>query len=289
MATDTTVNDISDIVRILREHPEWADALRGILLGEEILKLPAMVAELVESNRLIQERLDGLDGRMGGLDGRMDGLDGRMDGLEGRMDGLEGRMGGLDGRMDGLDGRMDGLEGRMDGLENSMGELKDGMVKLESRMDRLEGEVGNLVGHNLEVRAHHNIASLVHEELDIVRIRVLKSLSLPSYDIISNLIDAAEDAGRISMEQGLQVMQLDIILSAEFKEDRSRVGVAIEVSRIIDDSDITRARERADMLSAAVETPTIAAVLGGSIQPQQQRLADGLGVHTVINQEAMLR
>ena len=254
MATDTTVNDISDIVRILREQPEWADALRGILLGEEILKLPAMVAELVESNKLIQERLDRLEGRM-----------------------------------DGLDGRMDRLEGRMDGLEGSMDELKDGMVKLESRMDRLEGEVGNLVGHNLEVRAHHNIASLVHEELNIARIRVLKSLSLPSYDIISNLIDAAEDAGRISMEQGFQVMQLDIILSAEFKEDRSRVGVAIEVSRIIDDSDITRARERADMLSAAVETPTIAAVLGGSIQPQQQRLADRLGVHTVINQEAMLR
>ena len=247
MATDTTVNDISDIVRILREQPEWADALRGILLGEEILKLPAMVAELVESNKLIQERLDRLEGRMDGLDGRMNRLEGRMDGLDGRMDGLEGRM------------------------------------------DRLEGEVGNLVGHNLEVRAHHNIASLVHEELNIARIRVLKSLSLPSYDIISNLIDAAEDAGRISMEQGFQVMQLDIILSAEFKEDRSRVGVAIEVSRIIDDSDITRARERADMLSAAVETPTIAAVLGGSIQPQQQRLADGLGVHTVINQEAMLR
>ena len=247
MATDTTVNDISDIVRILREQPEWADALRGILLSEEILKLPAMVAELVESNKLIQERLDRLEGRMDGLDGRMDGLDGRMDGLDGRMDGLEGRM------------------------------------------DRLEGEVGNLVGHNLEVRAHHNIASLVHEELNIARIRVLKSLSLPSYDIISNLIDAAEDAGRISMEQGFQVMQLDIILSAEFKEDRSRVGVAIEVSRIIDDSDITRARERADMLSAAVETPTIAAVLGGSIQPQQQRLAEELGVHTVINQEAMLR
>ena len=241
MTTDTTVNDISDIVRILREQPEWADALRGILLSEEILKLPEMVAELVESNKLIHERLDKLEGRMDGLDGRMDGLDGRMDGLDGRM-------------------------------------------------DRLEGEVSNLVGYNLEVMAHHNIASLVHEELDIVRIRVLKSRSLPSYDILNNLIDGAEDAGRISTEQGFQIMQLDIILSAVFKEDRAtRVGVAIEVSRVIDDSDITRARERADILSAAVETPTIAAVLGGSIQPPQQRLAERLDVRTIINPEALLR
>ena len=233
MTTDTTVNDISDIVRILREQPEWADTLRGILLSEEILKLPEMVAELVESNKLIHERLDR---------------------LEGRLDRLEG-----------------------------------GIGRLEDRVDKLEGDVGNLIGYNLEVRAHHNIASLVHEELDIIRIRVLKSLSLPSYDIIHNLIDAAEDAGRISAEQGFQVMQLDIILSAEFKEDRSRVGVALEVSRVIDDSDITRARERADILGVAVETPTIAAVLGGSIQPQQQRLAERLGVRTVINPEALLR
>ena len=248
MTTDTTVNDISDIVRILREQPEWADALRGILLSEEILKLPEMVAELVESNKLIHERLDRLEGRMDRLEGRMDRLDGRMDGLEGRMDGLDGRM------------------------------------------DRLEGEVSNLVGYNLEVMAHHNIASLVHEELDIVRIRVLKSRSLPSYDILNNLIDGAEDAGRISTEQGFQIMQLDIILSAVFKEDRAaRVGVAIEVSRVIDDSDITRARERADILSAAVETPTIAAVLGGSIQPPQQRLAERLDVRTIINPEALLR
>ena len=219
MTTETTVNDISDIVRILREQPEWADTLRGILLSEEILKLPEMVAELAESNKLIHERLD----------------------------------------------------------------------RLEGRMDRLEGEVGNLVGYNLEVKAHQNIASLVHEELDIVRISVLKSLALPYHDIINNLINAAEDAGRISTDESIQLTQVDIILSAVFKEDRAtRVGVAIEVSRVIDDSDITRARERADMLSAAVETPTIAAVLGGSIHPQQQRLAERLNVRTIIRPDALL-
>ena len=241
MTTDTTVNDISDIVRILKEQPEWADTLRGILLGEEILKLPEMVAELVESNKLIHERLDK-------------------------------------------------LEGRMDSLEGEVGKLVDRMGSMEGRMGSLEGEVSNLVGYNLEVKAHQNIASLVHEELGIFRISVLKSLALPYHDIINNLINAAEDAGRISMEQGFQVMQVDIILSAVFKEDRAKkVGVAIEVSRVIADADITRARDRADILSAAVETPTIAAVLGGSIQPPQQRLAERLGVRTIINSEALLR
>ena len=30
----TTINNIADLVRILKEQPEWADTIRGILLSE---------------------------------------------------------------------------------------------------------------------------------------------------------------------------------------------------------------------------------------------------------------
>jgi len=43
----TTVNDIADILRIIREQPEWADALRGALLSQELLELPQRFAEFV--------------------------------------------------------------------------------------------------------------------------------------------------------------------------------------------------------------------------------------------------
>lgn len=43
----TTVNDIADILRIVREQPEWADALRGALLSQELLELPQRFAEFV--------------------------------------------------------------------------------------------------------------------------------------------------------------------------------------------------------------------------------------------------
>ena len=33
----TTINDIGDLVRVLREQPEWAEALRGVLLSRELL------------------------------------------------------------------------------------------------------------------------------------------------------------------------------------------------------------------------------------------------------------
>ena len=43
----TTINDIVDLLRIIREQPEWADALRGALLGQELLELPQLFAEFV--------------------------------------------------------------------------------------------------------------------------------------------------------------------------------------------------------------------------------------------------
>lgn len=42
----TTVNDFVDILRIIREQPEWGDALRSALLSRELLGMPQRLAEL---------------------------------------------------------------------------------------------------------------------------------------------------------------------------------------------------------------------------------------------------
>ena len=61
----TSINDIADLARIIRERPEWADTLRNILLGQELLELPERFAEFVQqadSNfHAVNERQDGLE------------------------------------------------------------------------------------------------------------------------------------------------------------------------------------------------------------------------------------
>ena len=53
----TTINDISDLARILAERPEWSDTLRSLLLTKEILDLPTALAELTRVvNEFIQEQ-----------------------------------------------------------------------------------------------------------------------------------------------------------------------------------------------------------------------------------------
>jgi len=50
-----TVRDFEDLVRLLEEHPEWRARMRQIVLTQELLELPELVCQLVESQRRMSE------------------------------------------------------------------------------------------------------------------------------------------------------------------------------------------------------------------------------------------
>ena len=56
----TAINDISDLIRVLQEHPEWQQALRGIILDEDLTSLPQQVNQRFNQ---VDERLDQVDER----------------------------------------------------------------------------------------------------------------------------------------------------------------------------------------------------------------------------------
>ena len=93
----TTINDITDLVRVLQDHPEWKNTVRGLIIGEELAQLPQRVtrldqtlADFIEAtNRnfeTVHARLDSIDARMDRMDARLDSMDTRMDRMDGRMD-----------------------------------------------------------------------------------------------------------------------------------------------------------------------------------------------------------
>ena len=47
----TTINTIQDLLQLLRDQPQWAEELRGILLSKELQDLPAAVRELAQAFR----------------------------------------------------------------------------------------------------------------------------------------------------------------------------------------------------------------------------------------------
>lgn len=93
----TTINDIGDLVRILREQPEWAEALRGVLLSRELLELPEEFANFV---KLTNANFETIYGRLDTIDGRLDTMDGRFDAIDSRFITIDGRFDVIDGRLD---------------------------------------------------------------------------------------------------------------------------------------------------------------------------------------------
>ena len=97
----TTINDINDFVRILRENPDWVETIRSILLSKELLELPERFAAFVETTnqnfQLVNQRLDRLEADVAGLKGDMTGVKGDVAGLKADMIQVKGRLDNLSG------------------------------------------------------------------------------------------------------------------------------------------------------------------------------------------------
>ena len=212
----TSINDIADLARILRERPEWADTVRSILLSQELVDLPQRFAEFALAT-----------------------------------------------------------DQRLEGLETDVADLKAGQA-------RLEGTVGRLDGAELEREAHANIVNIASRGLGLNRARVLQSKIIPRGPELQDAIDDAEEQGIITADQGNHLELTDVIIAARRKSDRQECYVVAEVSAGVRNDDITRARDRAQTLAAIKGTPVIPAVIGASIAPQQQALADREGVSVIL-------
>ena len=82
----TTINTIHDLGRILREHPEWREELRRMLLPEEVLALPQRLAEYAESTdrrfEIVERRLESVERRLESIERRLEVIDRRLDAFE---------------------------------------------------------------------------------------------------------------------------------------------------------------------------------------------------------------
>ncbi len=90
----TTINDISDLIRILRDDPAWADAVRSVLLSQELLRLPEEVAALTKAFR---EHAETTNRRLESLEQGQAQLQTTVNGLQTTVNGMRGELGNLSG------------------------------------------------------------------------------------------------------------------------------------------------------------------------------------------------
>ena len=278
----TTVNDFVDILRIIREQPEWGDALRSALLSKEVLELPQRLAEFAET---FNGRLDRIEGDVTGLKGDVAELKTGQARLEGDVSELKSDVAELKAGQARLEGDVAELKVGQARLEGDVVELKVGQARLEGDVAelkaghaRLEGAVGNLRGAAYEQKVTNNVATIVSRPLGIRRVRLVKGHGATDTMTFHDLMDDAEDRGIITGQERVEAGSADLVIRGERHPDQSTIYVALEISVTAADSDINRAADRSDLLRRATGQESASAIVSAYIDADRQLLAEQMNV-----------
>ena len=236
----TTVNDIADILRIIREQPEWADALRAALLSKELLELPQRFAEFVAT--------------------------------------AEKRFAALESDVAELKSDVAELKSDVAELKSDVKEIKGDIVNIKGELNRHSGELGNLRGAEYERKIGNNIHSIVSQHLGIRRVNVLKGFNAPGVMPYFDLLDDAEDRGVIDQQQRLNAGSIDFVVRGIKRPEQSPIYLVLEVSVTVADNDIERAEDRAETLRQATGEAALPVVIGSNIDQARQEFAAQRGV-----------
>ena len=288
----------SEVIREIRENPEVREEVRRLILTDELLAMPALLAR-VDTRQdqmaalLVQqgERLDRVDARqdrmeetqaqmaalLARMDARQDRTDARQDRTEARQDRTEARQ----DRMEETQGRMDA---RQDRMEETQAQIVELLARMDARQDRMEDDLGGIKGSVVEARAQRRMMSLAPARLGLRNAEVVVGPMAPS-EALERFSDACRNAGA-SAEQLDRLVKTDLIIRAQkgAGDDSRRVYLAVEVAYRLDEEDIGRVSESMAVLSDLAPRSTepdaevMGAIYGVRIDVVDQGMAVGRGV-----------
>ena len=253
-----TVNDLNDLLRILREQPEWLAEVRRVVLTDELLKLPDLVRELVEAQRRTDERLaefqqrierqiaefqQRIERQMAEFQQRIERqmaefqqrIERQMAEFQQR---IEQQMAEFQQR---IERQMAEFQQRTD---QRFAELAEAQRRTDERLaefqQRTEEQIGELKGTLLEMDYRAKVGAIFGSRL-----------KKPKVVDAGDMWDVLRD--RLDEEEIRQIVALDLIVRGRLlpPQGEGELWLAVEVSYIVDQNDVMRAAARAALLRKA--------------------------------------
>ena len=274
------------LLDFLDSNPEYLQDMRTRLLMPDLVALPEQFAQLVG---LVTELSASFHDFAATTDRRLTSIETDVGVLKTDVGTLKEDVGTLKTDVSTLKEDVGTLKTDVSTLKEDVGTLKTDVSTLKEDVGTLKTDVGtlntnvaSLQGSDLENRARLNILNIAMNELALNRGRVLLATGRDTDPGFLATINAAEEAGLITEQQADHVLVADIVIRARRTDDRRDVHAVFEISRTIRLDDIQRANDRAARVAAATGEPTIAAVVGEVIHPQQQRQANEMDVKVLL-------
>ena len=254
----TTVNDIADIVRIIREQPEWAETIRSVLLSRELLELPQRFAEYAESTNRRLERLETI------LADFMESTDRRLEVLETGQTALQ-------------EGQAK-LEAGQAKLEAGQAEMRADIAEIKDDVDEIRTDISAIREDLRPIKAAHARNGAERDTRRIARTMNCFQINLLNSDDLYRLL-AVIDSDDISRSDRDSFESADIVIVGEHRETGETHYIAVEASFTAHEDDTRRAIRNADYLARSTGQPTHAVVASRLVDPNIERIFASGRVH----------
>ncbi len=211
-----------DFLKVLREHPEWKQAVRMEILGEELLSLPDLVKEnsrqIAENSRQIAEN--------------------------------SRQIAALTERVDENSRQIAALTERMDENSRQIAELTQTVRRLDSRLGHLDGRFTE------EVYRQAFATKVVNIDGKIRRVKIFSRS-----EQVDLSFDAA-DEGLITEDEASELSVADVVAEGRIRSTGEMVTLVAEIAVTVHKDDVTRALRRAEVASRATKRRCIPVVMG---------------------------
>ncbi|MFN3395646.1 MAG: hypothetical protein ACK4Z9_02475 [Thermodesulfovibrionales bacterium] len=229
------IETFEDILRALKERPEWLEELRRIILTEELIALPQKFEKFRGEFKTFREE--------------------EFKPLKEKVDKIEGDVGILKEDATVLKQDVAVLKQDVAVLKQDVAVLKQDVAVLKQDVAVLKQDVAELKGDNFERRVRERAPSYFG--------RFIRRCKVISSEELANILDDAMDSNVISEAERDDALNIDVVVTGILKHDREKkVVVVTEVSIKADRSDVERAFERGRVIEKAMNLPSISVVIG---------------------------
>ena len=246
----TTIHTIEDLIRVLDENPQWAEALRARLLTRELLELPetvaALAATVAELSREFREFAKTTGDRLSSLEEGQQEL---------RTDVNELKIGQQELRADVNELKIGQQELRADVNELKIGqqELRTDVDDLKRGQARLQDDVGFIKGRFIYDIVRGD-AGVIASEMGFALAHTLTRADLMN---ITRLQETT-DIPRGDMQS---FHRADLIMQVTDSENRPHY-IAVEASFTVNGRDSRRALRNAELITRFTGQPAHPALAG---------------------------
>ena len=273
----TPIYTFADILAAMEHNPELRSAMRQHILDLEFQQLPA---EMQELRQIVAELRQTLHEFIAAANARFDRLEaGQAELREGQAELREGQAELREGQAQHT-ARLERLEAGQAELRSDVEELKAGQAELKAGQRTMQGNIARMIGKEYERTVTRQAIALAGDFLGAPDPQIIWAQTNQDNTELYRLLRAAVKAGRISANESSMIRGADLVLS-----DGAGGYCLAEVSITLDDSDITRARRRADLLAQAVAAPAQAFVIGTQILDTSRDLAAAQQVTVCIQED----